>query len=108
MNIDTARRRTAAKAITSTNAEGPEHLGIPDFSANRESEPSTAGGNSAKEPRSLADTPLATFLEPIVTSSSIEESYQTKEGPWTPAEEQSLKIMRDAGNSWAEIQRCID
>lgn len=25
--------------------------------------------------------------------------------PWTPAEEQRLKIMRDAGNSWAEIAK---
>ncbi|KAK3170177.1 hypothetical protein OEA41_009563 [Lepraria neglecta] len=25
--------------------------------------------------------------------------------PWTPAEEQRLKIMRDAGNSWGEIAK---
>ena len=25
--------------------------------------------------------------------------------PWTPAEEQRLKTMRDAGNSWAEIAK---
>ncbi|KAB8360640.1 hypothetical protein FH972_024378 [Carpinus fangiana] len=25
--------------------------------------------------------------------------------PWTPAEEQKLKIMRDAGNSWSEIAK---
>jgi len=25
--------------------------------------------------------------------------------PWTPAEEQRLKSMRDAGNSWAEIAK---
>lgn len=25
--------------------------------------------------------------------------------PWTPSEEQRLKIMRDAGNSWAEISK---
>ena len=25
--------------------------------------------------------------------------------PWTPSEEQRLKIMRDAGNSWGEIAK---
>lgn len=25
--------------------------------------------------------------------------------PWTPAEEQRLKQMRDAGNSWSEIAK---
>lgn len=25
--------------------------------------------------------------------------------PWTPAEEQRLKTMRDAGNSWSEIAK---
>lgn len=25
--------------------------------------------------------------------------------PWTPAEEQRLKTMRDAGNSWGEIAK---
>ena len=25
--------------------------------------------------------------------------------PWTPAEEQRLKVMRDAGNSWGEIAK---
>ena len=25
--------------------------------------------------------------------------------PWTPAEEQRLKVMRDAGNSWSEIAK---
>ena len=25
--------------------------------------------------------------------------------PWTPAEEQRLKMMRDAGNSWSEIAK---
>ncbi|RDW66098.1 hypothetical protein BP6252_09733 [Coleophoma cylindrospora] len=25
--------------------------------------------------------------------------------PWTPAEEQRLKVMRDAGNSWADIAK---
>jgi hypothetical protein len=25
--------------------------------------------------------------------------------PWTPAEEQRLKTMRDAGNSWADIAK---
>lgn len=25
--------------------------------------------------------------------------------PWTAAEEQRLKIMRDAGNSWSEIAK---
>ena len=28
--------------------------------------------------------------------------------PWTPAEEQRLKNMRDAGNSWAEIAKVRD
>ena len=25
--------------------------------------------------------------------------------PWTPSEEQRLKVMRDAGNSWGEIAK---
>ena len=25
--------------------------------------------------------------------------------PWSPAEEQRLKVMRDAGNSWGEIAK---
>lgn len=27
--------------------------------------------------------------------------------PWTPAEEQRLRVMREAGNSWAEIAKVI-
>jgi hypothetical protein len=46
--------------------------------------------------------------EPSMTSSPMGPPPAKKSRtntPWTPAEEQRLKTMRDAGNSWADIAK---
>jgi hypothetical protein len=48
---------------------------------------------------SATDTPASTDIVPPPAKKSRTNT------PWTPAEEQRLKIMRDAGNSWAEIAK---
>jgi len=59
--------------------------------------------------------PSAAYSDPTGMSAPSGESAQpvqpppAKKGrtntPWTPAEEQRLKTMRDAGNSWSEIAK---
>ena len=44
--------------------------------------------------------------EPNEASSSMPPPKKSRTNtPWTPAEEQRLKVMRDAGNSWGEIAK---
>lgn len=43
-------------------------------------------------------------MEPTPLSPPIIKKTRTNT-PWTPAEEQRLKVMRDAGNSWSEIAK---
>ena len=51
-------------------------------------------------------------LSPTVAESSTSAAPPPKKSrtntPWTPAEEQRLKTMRDAGNSWSEIAKVGD
>ncbi|KAK5011322.1 hypothetical protein LTR39_004539, partial [Cryomyces antarcticus] len=65
---------------------------------------------------SLIGSSASTFADPegfIGGARDIDLSTQSppvaKKGrtntPWTPAEEQRLKTMRDAGNSWSEIAK---
>ncbi|KAF2748310.1 hypothetical protein M011DRAFT_344145 [Sporormia fimetaria CBS 119925] len=42
-------------------------------------------------------------VEPIAQEPKAKKSRTNT--PWTPAEEQRLKTMRDAGNSWSEIAK---
>jgi hypothetical protein len=58
--------------------------------------PAASASASASAPASAdADTPVP---EPKAKKSRTNT-------PWTPAEEQRLKQMRDAGHSWSEIAK---
>ncbi|KAL8835842.1 MAG: hypothetical protein Q9170_003165 [Blastenia crenularia] len=54
-----------------------------------------SGGYAAQPGEQPADVP---------TQGSTPKKSRTNT-PWSPAEEQRLKIMRDAGNSWSEIAK---
>jgi len=54
----------------------------------------TAGPSGVGDEPSMASSPLGPPVKKSRTNT-----------PWTPAEEQRLKTMRDAGNSWAEIAK---
>jgi hypothetical protein len=41
------------------------------------------------------------------TSATKQKRTGRTNTPWSPAEEQKLKTMRDAGNSWSEIAKVI-
>ena len=47
-----------------------------------------------------------TFAESSTSAPAAKKSRTNT--PWTPAEEQRLKTMRDAGNSWSEIAKVRD
>jgi hypothetical protein len=57
----------------------------------------TAGAAEHAEPPSVTEAE-APVLEPKAKKSRTNT-------PWTPAEEQRLKQMRDAGHSWSEIAK---
>ncbi|KAL8789442.1 MAG: hypothetical protein Q9195_006808 [Heterodermia aff. obscurata] len=54
------------------------------------------------DPGGLGD-PSATFAESSTSAPPPKKSRTNT--PWSPAEEQRLKTMRDAGNSWNEIAK---
>lgn len=55
----------------------------------------------------VAVSSAAGMGEPIMAPAPMEPPPKKSRTntPWTPAEEQRLKNMRDAGNSWAEIAK---
>jgi len=60
-------------------------------------------GPSGAPPSSVgAEEPSMTASSPMGPPPAKKSRTNT---PWTPAEEQRLKNMRDAGNSWAEIAK---
>ncbi|PGH09265.1 hypothetical protein GX51_00707 [Blastomyces parvus] len=87
--------------------------------------PAPAAPNPRKRRASLQTAPLATMAPPPLTSAIEGEGNTTttsttgaptapeptvkKKGrtntPWTAEEEQRLKTMRDAGNTWSEIAK---
>ncbi|KAI4241600.1 MAG: hypothetical protein L6R42_011218, partial [Xanthoria sp. 1 TBL-2021] len=44
-------------------------------------------------------------LQPEISTQPSAPKKSRTNTPWTPAEEQRLKTMRDAGNSWSEIAK---
>ncbi|KAF2002160.1 hypothetical protein P154DRAFT_151889 [Amniculicola lignicola CBS 123094] len=85
-------------------------------------QPPTPGNPKKRKSVSLAQDPMATATAPLAAASSSDvpaapeaeaeappQEPRAKKSrtntPWTPAEEQRLKIMRDAGNSWSEIAK---
>ncbi|KAL8809096.1 MAG: hypothetical protein Q9200_003732, partial [Gallowayella weberi] len=46
--------------------------------------------------------------QPEVTTQGSTPKKSRTNTPWTPAEEQRLKTMRDAGNTWSEIAKELD
>lgn len=79
--------------------------------------PSTPNPRKRRASRSPApqSSPLGSPPGPTETASAVPVSSLLSEGsvkkrgrtntPWTAAEEQRLKQMRDAGNSWSEIAK---
>lgn len=66
---------------------------------NQMASPVTATGNPSA---SAASAPGA---EPDTAAQEPKVKKSRTNTPWTPAEEQRLKQMRDAGNSWSEIAK---
>lgn len=52
-----------------------------------------------------ANAAAASGPEPDVAVQEPKAKKSRTNTPWTPAEEQRLKQMRDAGNSWSEIAK---
>ncbi|KAL9128169.1 MAG: hypothetical protein Q9175_007585 [Cornicularia normoerica] len=64
--------------------------------------PSTMPSTSLGEPGDVGQQ----VEEANEASSSMPPPKKSRTNtPWTPAEEQRLKVMRDAGNSWGEIAK---
>lgn len=67
-------------------------------------------GLTAMPPTGLGDPGgLGELNEPLGVVDTISPTTAPKKSrtntPWTPAEEQRLKAMRDAGSSWGEIAK---
>lgn len=73
----------------------------------RASGPATAANTSFNMSGSSIAGPSSTGLDdPNMASSMAPPAKKSRTNtPWTPAEEQRLKNMRDAGNSWADIAK---
>ncbi|CAG8981668.1 hypothetical protein HYALB_00006539 [Hymenoscyphus albidus] len=74
---------------------------------NKRRAPGQPASNLAMSIPSGSAPPMGTADEPSMTSSPMGPPAKKSRTntPWTPAEEQRLKTMRDAGNSWAEIAK---
>jgi len=84
-------------------------------------QPTPPGSSRKRKSVSLAQDQMATSATPGAASSEGQAAAQSAHDetpvqepkakksrtntPWTPAEEQRLKMMRDAGNSWSEIAK---
>ncbi|KAG9233411.1 putative Myb-related protein B [Amylocarpus encephaloides] len=103
---------------TAADSSGKSDISPPSVSrSNKRRAPGTTGlplGMSSsstpmKMPGAAASmtTPSATTDEPSMASSPMGPPLKKNRTntPWTPAEEQRLKTMRDTGNSWAEIAK---
>jgi len=64
---------------------------------------------STVAPTGAEPSPVTTAAPPPPPAQDMPGPPPVKKGrtntPWTPAEEQRLKQMRDAGNSWSEIAK---
>lgn len=59
------------------------------------------------QPPIVPTAPMAAVPDPETPAQPPPKKGRTNT-PWTPAEEQRLKQMRDAGNSWSEIAKVRD
>ncbi|KAH8684594.1 putative Myb-related protein B, partial [Tricladium varicosporioides] len=109
--------------VAPTSGISPTHTGSSTADAPVKSEVSPSSASRNKRPRpsdpgSSTPASMSSGAAPTATSSnSTEEPSMASptmgppakksrtNTPWTPAEEQRLKNMRDAGNSWAEIAK---
>ncbi|KAG4032760.1 hypothetical protein MFRU_006g02240 [Monilinia fructicola] len=75
----------------------------------RAAAPATASNTSAfnmQSSSSMAGPSSSGLDDPNMSSSMAPPAKKSRTNtPWTPAEEQRLKNMRDAGNSWADIAK---
>lgn len=88
---------TAAQPPSPAGARKRKSVSLKDSSDIMPNASATAGVAENAEPPPAADTE-APVLEPKAKKSRTNT-------PWTPAEEQRLKQMRDAGHSWSEIAK---
>ncbi|EHK96451.1 Homeo [Glarea lozoyensis ATCC 20868] len=72
---------------------------------NKRRAPGPASSPSAMSGPSNPAPPTASAEEANMGSMAPPAKKSRTNTPWTPAEEQRLKTMRDAGNSWAEIAK---
>ncbi|KAF2439850.1 hypothetical protein P171DRAFT_113687 [Karstenula rhodostoma CBS 690.94] len=84
---------TAAQPPPPAGARKRKPVGLKDSSDQMANASTTAGAADNGEPPPAADSE-----EPKTKKSRTNT-------PWTPAEEQRLKQMRDAGHSWSEIAK---
>jgi hypothetical protein len=63
----------------------------------------TSAASTSTASSGHAPTAQSVDLDPTVQEPKAKKSRTNT--PWTPAEEQRLKVMRDAGNSWSEIAK---
>ncbi|MCJ1365727.1 hypothetical protein MMC16_004852 [Acarospora aff. strigata] len=64
--------------------------------------PSAASSSAYPDPGNLGEV-IGAPVEPTSATQSTKKSRTNT--PWSPAEEQRLKTMRDAGSSWSEIAK---
>ncbi|KAK0107648.1 hypothetical protein ONS96_003451 [Cadophora gregata f. sp. sojae] len=84
----TRKRRASGTGTGTTSALASSTMSASSSSA-------AAPAAAAKDEPSMTESPMG----PPPTKKSRTNT------PWTPAEEQRLKTMRDAGNSWADIAK---
>jgi hypothetical protein len=99
---------SASHPTTTTSSGKPEVLLSPGSSKKRQapgqtmSSPTMSGPSSSAAPRTAPEEGVDLASSPMGPPPAKKSRTNT---PWTPAEEQRLKTMRDAGSSWAEIAK---
>ena len=92
---------TASPALLSASAPNPRKRRVSQTAA---ADPAASlVGASTTEPVNPESATSASLLA-ATTEEAVKKKGRTNT-PWTAAEEQRLKAMRDAGNSWGEIAK---
>jgi hypothetical protein len=113
-------KRGDRQELESTSGISPRHHPTTGDSSVKAESTSPTGARNKRRASGLGTVPLAMSGpapaaasssagadEPSITDSPTGPPAKKSRTntPWTPAEEQRLKNMRDAGNSWAEIAK---
>lgn len=115
-------KRSERAELGPASSSHTHHPALADASVKLETSPSSGARNKRRAPGSGPATALAMSgsssaitpsggvggqEEPSMSSPSMGPPAKKSRTntPWTPAEEQRLRTMRDAGNSWADIAK---